>query len=165
MSASGPPGAAENQKRPKRPCRACTDFKTWAKTQGVSLKKTEKKEAVAVGLPRVDCPVDVNELGRGTWSMLHTIAAYYPEVPTRKRQRDLRQFIYLFSDLYPCDTCAEDFRKQLKKSVPDVQSGHSFSQWLCRMHNQVNVKLGKPTFDCSKVDERWKDGWKDGSCD
>lgn len=72
----------------------------------------EKKETVAVGLPRVDCPVDVNELGRGTWSMLHTIAAYYPEVPTRKRQRDLRQFIYLFSDLYPCDTCAEDFRKQ-----------------------------------------------------
>jgi FAD-linked sulfhydryl oxidase len=33
------------------------------------------------------------------------------------------------------------------------------------MHNEVSRKIGKAEFDCSKVDERWKDGWKDGSCD
>lgn len=41
----------------------------------------------------------------------------------------------------------------------------SLAQWLCRMHNKVNSKLGKPTFDCRLVNERWRDGWKDGSCD
>ena len=30
---------------------------------------------------------------------------------------------------------------------------------------QVNEMLGKPTFDCSKVFERWRDGPADGSCD
>ena len=25
--------------------------------------------------------------------------------------------------------------------------------------------LGKPEFDCSKVFQRWRDGWADGSCD
>ena len=33
------------------------------------------------------------------------------------------------------------------------------------MHNDVNRRIGKEEFDCSKVDERWLDGWKDGSCD
>ena len=33
------------------------------------------------------------------------------------------------------------------------------------MHNEVNRRIGKEEFDCSKVDKRWRDGWKDGSCD
>ena len=53
----------------------------------------------------------------------------------------------------------------LKTNVPDVSTRHNLSQWFCRLHNDVNLKLGKPTFDCSRVDERWRDGWKDGSCD
>lgn len=55
--------------------------------------------------------------------------------------------------------------RRLKTNQPDARSCHSLSQWLCRIHNDINVRLGKPEFDCSRVDERWKDGWKDGSCD
>ncbi|MED6273348.1 hypothetical protein CHARACLAT_005437 [Characodon lateralis] len=55
--------------------------------------------------------------------------------------------------------------KRLKTNHPDTSSRHALSQWFCRLHNEVNVRLGKPEFDCSLVDERWKDGWKDGSCD
>jgi len=47
----------------------------------------------------------------------------------------------------------------------DTSSRHNFSQWMCHMHNDVNRRLGKEEFDCSRVDERWLDGWKDGSCD
>lgn len=54
---------------------------------------------------------------------------------------------------------------RLKQEPIDVTSQKDFAQWLCRIHNRVNVKLGKPEFNCLKVDERWKDGWKDGSCD
>ena len=46
-----------------------------------------------------------------------------------------------------------------------TDSRHSLTQWFCGMHNKVNAKLGKPLFDCSLIDERWRDGWKDGSCD
>jgi len=51
------------------------------------------------------------------------------------------------------------------KHPPVVDSQKNFAKWLCDLHNIVNVKLGKPVFDCSKVDERWRDGWLDGSCD
>lgn len=51
------------------------------------------------------------------------------------------------------------------RNQPDTRTRAHFTQWLCRLHNEVNRKLGKPEFDCSQVDERWRDGWKDGSCD
>lgn len=55
--------------------------------------------------------------------------------------------------------------RRIYRDQPDTRTRVSFTQWLCRLHNEVNRKLGKPDFDCSLVDERWRDGWKDGSCD
>ena len=52
----------------------------------------------------------------------------------------------------------------LKTNKPQTSSQSELSRWLCDLHNDVNKKLGKPIFDCSKVNERWRDGWKDGSC-
>ena len=46
-----------------------------------------------------------------------------------------------------------------------AQTGKDFAMWLCGLHNTVNKKLDKPVFDCSRIYERWRDGWKDGSCD
>lgn len=54
---------------------------------------------------------------------------------------------------------------RISKSPPAVGGQEELSQWLCKMHNIVNIKLGKPSFDCSKVEERWYTGWRDGSCD
>lgn len=53
---------------------------------------------------------------------------------------------------------------RLKTNPVITSSRHDFSQWLCRVHNLINKRLNKPIFDSSKVDERWRDGWKDGSC-
>ncbi|CAH1398396.1 unnamed protein product [Nezara viridula] len=143
-------------------CRACSAFKSWAKAQNTAQKQ-EKVEASPS--KNKSCPLDIEELGRSSWNMLHTMAAYYPEKPTKEQQSDMKIFFYTFSNFYPCHTCAEDFQKDLKEMPPETQSAEKLSQWLCKMHNRVNEKLGKPIFDCSKVFERWKDGWKDGSCD
>ena len=67
--------------------------------------------------------------------------------------------------LYPCSHCADDLGEDLRTTPPDVSGREALSQWMCALHNGVNRKLGKEAFDCSKVDERWRDGWKDGHCD
>lgn len=77
----------------------------------------------------------------------------------------MKEMMRLMSRFYPCRTCADDFGEYIDENPPDVSSRPAFANWLCIAHNAVNMKLGKPTFDCSKVDERWRDGWKDGSCD
>ena len=57
------------------------------------------------------------------------------------------------------------FSPRLRSHPPDTTDRVRFSRWMCELHNEVNQRLDKKQFDCSKVDERWLEGWKDGSCD
>lgn len=54
---------------------------------------------------------------------------------------------------------------RLKYHPPNISSQKALAHWMCEVHNMVNRKLEKPQFDCSKVNERWRDGWTDGHCD
>ena len=124
-------------------------------------------EAAISAALHTECPPDVDELGRSTWTLLHSMAAHYPPTAPPTMQSMTSQFLSLFSSLYPCWVCAEDFRDWMKEpgNEPKLQGQDEFGFWACRAHNAVNVKLGKPTFDCALWKERWKDGWKDGRCD
>ena len=93
------------------------------------------------------------------------MAASYPERPSRGQQSDMLSFVKLFSKLYPCWVCAEDFQAYMGREAPRVGSRGELGMWLCGAHNEVNRKLSKPEFDCSKWEERWRTGWKDGRCD
>eukprot|EP00794_Sanderia_malayensis_P008982 gene8982-9942_t len=93
------------------------------------------------------------------------MAAYYPENPTTKQQKDMKSFINIFAKFFPCEWCCYHLREKLKVDEPNTSSQDGLSQWFCDYHNEVNRRLGKEEFDCSKVMERWKTGWADGSCD
>eukprot|EP00040_Diaphanoeca_grandis_P014181 m.71776 g.71776 ORF g.71776 m.71776 type:complete len:98 (+) comp24392_c0_seq1:133-426(+) len=97
--------------------------------------------------------------------MTDWFARYYPETPNKTIQSDMTQFINLFAKFYPCGACAEHLQGVIKTSPPAVTDQATLSQWMCETHNEVNALLHKPLFDCSLVNERWRDGWKDGSCD
>jgi FAD-linked sulfhydryl oxidase len=71
----------------------------------------------------------------------------------------------LFSKLYPCWVCAEDFQDFMEKNKVRTESRREFGMWMCEAHNEVNRKLGKKEFDCDRWEERWRTGWKDGRCD
>lgn len=114
---------------------------------------------------RKDCPLNTEQLGRSTWDLLHTMAAYYPEKPSEKDKSDMRTFVNTLGKVYPCPHCAEGLRDHLEKYPPNLKNREEFSIWMCEMHNKVSEKLGKPKFDCSYWKERWLSGWKDGSCE
>lgn len=97
------------------------------------------------------------------------MAASYPETASYQQQNEMRSFLSLFSKLYPCWVCADDFRAWMNKpngvNQPRLRGRGELGNWMCQAHNEVNRKLGKKEFDCSKWEERWRTGWKDGRCD
>lgn len=95
------------------------------------------------------------DLGRATWVFLHTLAAQFPEEPTKRQERDARELISIMTRLYPCGECARHFEEIVRRNPPDCSSGLEFQRWMCAVHNEVNASLGKPMFDCSKTSERW----------
>ncbi|KAK9077214.1 hypothetical protein SSX86_005550 [Deinandra increscens subsp. villosa] len=100
-------------------------------------------------------PVSREELGRATWTFIHTLGAQYPEKPTRQQKKDVKELMAIISRIYPCKECADHFKEVLRSNPVQAGSQAEFSQWLCRVHNVVNRSLGKPTFPCERVDARW----------
>ncbi|GLC48234.1 hypothetical protein PLESTB_000073600 [Pleodorina starrii] len=95
------------------------------------------------------------EVGRATWTLLHMLAAQFPERPTRQQQRDARALVDCLTRIYPCGDCARHFAELVRLDPPVVSSGTAFRRWLCRTHNHVNSRLGKPSFNCDMVEARW----------
>ncbi|GME80380.1 unnamed protein product [Ambrosiozyma monospora] len=162
-----------------KPCRSCNtllDFKMVTHVQKDarpsgsttnSALSSTTASAMAIPMKKVaettqyarDEPPDVEQLGKASWSLLHTLAARYPTEPNAEQQSDMGQFINLFAKLYPCWFCAKDFKKYIEENKPVLESQEKFGRWLCNAHNAVNVKIGKPKFDCNLWKQRWKDGW------
>mmetsp|Transcript_33503 Transcript_33503/g.75803 ORF Transcript_33503/g.75803 Transcript_33503/m.75803 type:complete len:161 (-) Transcript_33503:249-731(-) len=114
----------------------------------------------AAARPVEPCPPDREELGHHSWTLLHTLAAYYPDAPSEAHKETACHFLRGLAALYPCTHCAEEFRSGMEQSPPRVDSRESLSVWLCESHNRVNQLLGKPEFECvlSKLDLRWRHG-------
>ena len=106
------------------------------------------------------CPPDREELGRHSWTLLHTMAAYFPARPTPSQSQAAVGLIRAVGMLYPCRHCAEDFERALEDHPPKADSREDLSVWMCEAHNRVNMLLGKPMFPCvlSQLDARWRTG-------
>ncbi|KAG8915578.1 hypothetical protein FRC01_003611 [Tulasnella sp. 417] len=134
----------------------------------------EKGEVI---MPKLGNATAKAELGRATWKLLHTMTLRFPDAsvkgylspygrrltkqsqkPTDDQRHALESYFYLFSRLYPCGECAREFQQLLKKYPPQTSSRKTASLWLCYVHNLVNARLGKPEFDCLKLDETYDCG-------
>ncbi|XP_042009512.1 FAD-linked sulfhydryl oxidase ERV1-like isoform X2 [Salvia splendens] len=100
-------------------------------------------------------PTTKEELGRATWTFLHTLAAQYPDKPTRQQKKDVKELMEILSRMYPCKECADHFKEVIRANPVMAGSHDEFSQWLCYAHNVVNRSLGKVVFPCERVDARW----------
>jgi cytochrome c oxidase assembly protein subunit 16 len=172
-----------------KPCRACNSklaFSAAMKNKPRASESESKADTAANVLNGQDepaartCPPDGETLGQNTWSFLHSAAAYYPNKPSEAQQSAMLSLIRALPHVYPCHTCAQALHEELdreqktKKSWQEgaplqeaVRSGKGFRMWLCGLHNEVNARLGKPTWPCTEdlLQQRWKDGPSDGRCD
>ena len=152
MSPPGPPPCAETA------CASKSDAMRAAFARNKKARPADKP-------PPEPCPPDREELGRHSWTLLHTLAAYFPTQPTADQSNAALGFIRAVAMLYPCRHCAEDFARGIEEHPPKASSREELSVWVCEAHNRVNTLLGKPLYPCtlSKLDARWRSGGPD--CD
>jgi len=74
-----------------------------------------KKTSGEKGHVKFECPPSSSELGTGTWKLLHSMAAWYPENPTHDDQIAMKGFISTLAKFYPCTYCAADFQENIEK--------------------------------------------------
>ncbi|ODV58707.1 flavin-linked sulfhydryl oxidase ASCRUDRAFT_77710 [Ascoidea rubescens DSM 1968] len=158
-----------------KPCRTCNtllDFQMATHGTKVNIPTPKPSLAIPNDSPKEasksadspypyqkEYPPDVTKLGNHSWTLLHTIAAAYPEKPSIEQQNEMKTFLNIFAKIYPCWYCGKDFQSFIKKNEPKVMTQDDFGKWLCNAHNSVNIKLGKPKFKCELWKKRWKDGW------
>mmetsp|Transcript_25727 Transcript_25727/g.38006 ORF Transcript_25727/g.38006 Transcript_25727/m.38006 type:complete len:164 (-) Transcript_25727:37-528(-) len=106
----------------------------------------------------VECPPSSPELGRASWTLLHSMVAWYPDTPTKEEKSMMVGFMTTLARFYPCTWCASDFQEKVKEKPVRAESRTELCQWLCQQHNLVNKKLGKKQFPCDMktLDERWR---------
>ena len=95
------------------------------------------------------------EIGRNTWSLLHSIAASYPNEPTEEDKKQITNFIYGLAHLFPCKICGSHLLKMLNKEGVHANSREDLVNYICKIHNIVNKVLEKPVFDCKKAFDFW----------
>ena len=89
-------------------------------SNSVTETENDKTEFKALSEAKIisECPLDKEELGRSTWGLLHTIAAYYPASPSDVDKENALNFVKSLSYLYPCEVCREDFKESVAKAPP-----------------------------------------------
>ena len=102
------------------------------------------------------------KLGRGSWELIHRLAAKFPKNPTPEQQRDAVQFFHILSRLYPCHDCAQHFQQVLLDLPVRATSSNELSVWACEAHNFVNRRKDKTEFTCSL--DVLKEQWGDCGC-
>jgi len=107
-------------------------------------------------------PPTKEELGRATWTFLHTMASSFPAADAQEEAHKLTlitSFLNAFVQLYPCADCGAHFKTLLNSTpVPETQTRDKLEIWLCERHNDVNMRLNKSITSCQldQIRSRWK---------
>lgn len=74
------------------------------------------------------CPANARQLGNSGWLLLHSIAAYYSESPSKQDKDNMSALLPSFAYAYPCSYCAEHMKKYIIDNPPDLTNNKvSFS--------------------------------------
>ena len=84
--------------------------------------------------------------GPSTWHMLHTMSFNYPISPTCDQKSDYMNFVLSLQRVLPCGKCRENLKKNFKLlplKLKNMESRHTFSLYIYKLHEVVNKMLNK----------------------
>ena len=85
--------------------------------------------------------------GPPLWHVLHAISFNYPVHPTRTQRKQYARFIDALQHVLPCGHCRNNLADNVAcaKGEKNIYANReAFSQFMYRLHDTVNVALGKP---------------------
>jgi hypothetical protein len=111
----------------------------------VRVKKTLKKTFTKKDYDN-DQGMLTSVWGPAIWHYLHTLSFNYPVKPTINDKKCYRAFILNLKHTLPCKYCRDNFKNNLKMmplKCNDLKNRTSFSRWMFKMHELINIMLGK----------------------
>ncbi|CAK9105259.1 unnamed protein product [Durusdinium trenchii] len=91
-------------------------------------------------------------LGRSTWFLLHSMAARYPETPSKADQVALQGLFASLGQHFPCPICRTHLREKLLSLPLAHHNRTELTKWLCQLHNMVNKDLHKAQHSCNSFE-------------
>jgi len=84
--------------------------------------------------------------GSKFWFTMHTVAYFYPSEPTPEEMAHASNFYSSLVALLPCPGCASHYATLLQQHPVGgaVTSRSNLIEWVNKIHNEVNRRLGKP---------------------
>ena len=97
--------------------------------------------------------MDAEVWGPGAWLFLHSVTMTYPERPGEMEKQFYKNFFANLGNVLPCPRCREHYNENLADSPIEghLNSRRALVEWLIEMHNRVNEKNGKPTYNYDQV--------------
>lgn len=89
--------------------------------------------------------------GKKYWFVIHVTALKYPDFPT---EEDKEAYKHFYSDMWrflPCKLCSDHYIEHLADLPIDeyLENRSRMFEWTVKLHNKVNVSIGKPTMSLS----------------
>ena len=93
--------------------------------------------------------MEPSKWGSQAWTFLHAITYVYPENPTDSDKKTHYDFFMGLKNVIPCMKCRRHYEKHINELPIKfyLNSRDSLIDWLYKIHNKVNVSLGKPEFN------------------
>lgn len=100
-------------------------------------------------------PLAKEKITPAVWSILHNYSALKvkdPANPRRLKAMERSKFRLMLNETIEsisCDECKVHAKEYIKSNPPNVKTDLDMFKYTCDFHNNVNTKLGKPTYDCN----------------
>tara|TARA_Y100000996_G_scaffold15300_1_gene11732 strand:+ start:234 stop:692 length:459 start_codon:yes stop_codon:yes gene_type:complete len=102
--------------------------------------------------------MDPNVWGNHAWIFLHSVTMNYPDNPSIYDRENYYNFFNSLIYVLPCGICKDNYKSNLHKYplLQYLDSKKTLVKWFVKIHNEVNLELGKSEMQYEKVIEKYK---------